>query len=131
MRSFLVRHWAPSGFAVLLLLTIVAPGCRKPLAMVACGDKPVDVDPSNNGARPQAVYVCEDNTITWNANGHTFTVEFKKDSPFKDGGKKFDNGHNKSGKTKHHDYLIVYEYRITVDNTSYDDPQVIGGGGTP
>lgn len=130
MRSFPVRRWSASGFVLLVLLTIGATGCRKPSAMLVCGDKTVDVDPSNNGARPQAVYVCEDNTVTWQPNGHTFTVEFKKESPFKDGGKTFDNGHNKSGKTKHHDHLIVYEYRITVDNTSYD-PQVIGGGDTP
>ncbi len=75
------------------------------------------------------IHVCEGNTVTWNPNGHTFLVEFKKDSPFEDGAKRFDNGHSKSAKTKHHDQLTVYEYKITVDNTVFSDPQVIGGGG--
>jgi hypothetical protein len=86
----------------------------------------VNVDPTV-GAIPQAVYVCEDDPLNWNANGHQFVVEFNGDSPFEDGGKKFDNGHA-SGKAKHrYRHLTVYEYRITVDGHPFD-PQVVGGG---
>jgi len=110
-----------------------ASGCKehkyaKNTRTFTCADPTVDVN-TTDGAKPQAVYVCEGNTVTWNPNGHTFLVEFKKDSPFEDGAKRFDNGHSKSAKTKHHDQLTVYEYKITVDNTVFSDPQVIGGGG--
>jgi plastocyanin len=99
----------------------------------ACGDQTIEVN-TNDGAKPQAVYVCEGNTVTWNPNGNKFLVEFRKDSPFEDGGKKFDNEHPKSAKTKRHEYLTVYEYSITVGVGSqsprvFADPQVIGGGG--
>src|SRR5229473_5426264 len=132
MRSIPVRYCAASRFALVLLLMCGASGCTKPevekrTVKFTCADQTVDVN-TTDGAKPQAVYVCEGNTVTWNPNGHTFLVEFKKDSPFEDGAKRFDNGHSKSAKTKHHDQLTVYEYKITVDNTVFSDPQVIGGG---
>ncbi len=134
MRSIPVRCCAASRFALVLLLMCGASGCMKPevekrTVKFTCADQTVDVN-TTDGAKPQAVYVCEGDTVTWNPNGHTFLVEFKKDSPFADDGKKFDNGRAKSAKTKHHAQLTVYEYRITVDNHAFD-PQVIGGGGTP
>ena len=116
--------------AMVLFLILAANGCEKKAANPAvpkCGDKTVNVN-TNNGAEPEAVYVCEDDTVTWNPNGLTFVVEFKKDSPFKDDDKHFDNAKHKSQKTKHHDKLKVYEYRITVNGVAFD-PQVIGGGG--
>lgn len=134
MHSIPVRCGAASRFALVLLLMFGASGCKemkigKKTVAFACGDQTVDVN-TTDGAKPQAVYVCEGDAVTWNSNGHTFFVEFKKDSPFADDGKKFDNGHAKSAKTKHHVQLTVYEYRITVDTTNVFDPQVIGGGGT-
>jgi len=126
-------NWIPvvcARLAVVLLLILTASGCGKERANPAvpkCGDKTVDVN-TKNGAEPEAVYVCGDDTVTWNPNGLTFLVEFKKDSPFKDDDKKFDNGKAKSRGTKHHDKLKVYEYRITVNGVPFD-PQVIGGGG--
>jgi len=95
------------------------PEVEKRTVKFTCADQTVDVN-TTDGAKPQAVYVCEGDTVTWNPNGHTFLVEFKKDSPFADDGKKFDNGHAKSAKTKHHAQLTVYEYRITVDNHAFD-----------
>lgn len=133
MQTFRARCGVAIGFALILLVMLGASSCkevRRKTVTFACGDQTVDVNTSN-GAQPQAVYVCEGDTVTWKPNGHTFLVEFKKDSPFADNGKKFDNQHGKSAKTKHHTELTVYEYRITVDGTNVFDPQVIGGGGTP
>lgn len=135
MHSISVRCGAASRLALALLLTFGATGCKehkygKNTRTFSCGNQPVDVNTAN-GANPPAVYVCEDDIVTWNPNGHTFLVEFKKDSPFVDGGRKFDNGNPKSAKTKHHDQLTVYEYQITVDSHVFTDPQVVGGGGTP
>jgi plastocyanin len=123
---------AVSRLALVLLLAVGASGCAKQAGFVEkpyCGDKAVNAN-ANTGADPQAVYVCDGDTVTWIPSPSTvsFTVEFKKDSPFNDKGKKFDNGKPKSDKTKPHDKIRVYEYRITVNGQLFDDPQVIGGG---
>ncbi len=127
-------RWGTAGrFIPVLMLMFVANGCKemkpgKKAVTFTCGDQTVKVN-TKNGAQPQAVYVCDDDTVAWDPDGHTFLVEFKDDSPFEDDGKRFDNAHPKSAKTKHHTQLKVYEYRITVDTTHVFDPQVIGGGG--
>ena len=133
MHSSPLRRGTAGRFILVLLLIFVATGCeemktRKKILTFTCGNHAVKVN-TTNGAQPQAVYVCDDDTVTWDADGHTFVVEFKNDSPFEDGGKKFDNAHPNSGKSKHHTQLTVYEYRITVDTNHVFDPQVIGGGG--
>ncbi len=129
MQSLPVGAGYGKRFALILLLALGASGCKqaKKVKSFTCEDQIVNVN-LNNGAQPQAVYVCEDNTVTWNANGHQFLVEFKKDSPFKDNEKKFDNQHAHSAGGKRLPELTVYEYRITVDGTRVFDPQVIGGG---
>lgn len=129
MPAFRVRACVVSWFALTLLFMLGAIACKQKIPTITfpCGDQTVDVN-TNNGAHPQAVYVCGGDTVTWRANGHTFLVEFKKDSPFEDNGKRFDNQHSKSDKAKHLAELTVYEYRITVDAKPFD-PQVIGGGG--
>jgi hypothetical protein len=133
MHSSPRRCGAASWFALALILVVGAGGCTKgPAGFVEkpyCGDKTVNVN-TNTGADPQAVYVCDNDTVTWIPNPSTvsFLVEFKKDSPFNDGNKKFANGNSKSDHTKHHDKIKVYEYRITVNGQLFDDPQVIGGG---
>jgi hypothetical protein len=117
----------------------VASGCEKKggkkeprvIGDSACGGvKQVDVTTTNGaGADPEIVYVCENDTVIWNANGHKFDVAFTGDSPFKDDGKKFDNNSPASAQSKHHDphKYQLYQYRITVDGVQYD-PQVLGGG---
>lgn len=132
MHSIPVRCCTASRFALVLLLMLGASGCpkqpkyAKKTKAVPC-DTTVNVD-AMVGARPQAVYLCEDDTLTWNPGGHQFVVEFKNDSPFEPPEKRFDNGHP-SGKAKHYyGELTVYEYRITVDTTHVFDPQVVGGG---
>lgn len=120
------------GYVVgLVVVTLGCSGCTQRVAFDGkpyCGDKTVKAIPSAPGADPEAVYVCEGDTVTWDPNGtSSFQVDFKKDSPFEDNGKHFDNGSPKSKKTKKHDVLKVYEYKMTVNNQSYD-PQVIGGG---
>ncbi len=132
MHTIAVRCGAASRFGLVLLLIMGASGCAKQPRLakktkpVPC-DTTVNVDPAA-GALPQAVYLCEDDTLTWNPNGHQFVVEFKNGSPFEPPQTKFDNGHA-SGKAKHtYSQLTVYEYRITVDTTHVFDPQVVGGG---
>jgi plastocyanin len=131
MPTFRVRASVVGRFALILLLMLGAISCKERISRrtvtFTCGDRTVDAN-TNNGAQPQAVYVCEGDTVTWRANRHTFQVEFKKDSPFENNEKRFDNQHSKSDKAKHFTELTVYEYRITVDGTPFD-PQVIGGGG--
>lgn len=127
------RCGAVTRLAFVLLLIFGVSGCPKQPTvgkLPACGDKPVSVDPSY-GADPEAVYVCQGDTVTWNptANVVTFVVEFKNDYPFEGPKKKFEKGDPKSPKTKPQPILKVYEYKITVNGKSFGDPQVVGGGG--
>jgi hypothetical protein len=133
MHSISVWCGAASRLALVLLLIFGASGCAKQPKvgkLPACGNKTVNVDPSY-GADPEAVYVCEGDTVMWNptANVGTFLVEFKNDFPFEGLKKKFDKGDPKSQKAKPQPNLKVYEYKITVNGQSFGDPQVVGGGG--
>jgi plastocyanin len=134
MFSIPVRCCAASRFALVLLLIFAASGCQKKYGKTwrtfDCGNKTINVNPTN-GAEPEAVYVCDGDTVTWSPNGHKFLVEFKKESPFNSGEKEFHNGKPKSDTIKPQKNLKVYEYRITVDGKVFEDPQVLGGGGTP
>jgi len=73
--------------------------------------------------------VCGTDTVTWQANGHTFCVFFKHDCPFADANdcKQIDNDHNKKGPVKASASPIVYDYGIVVDGKVFD-PHIIGGG---
>ncbi len=134
MHSISVRCGSASRLAFALLLILGVSGCAKQPKVtgktLSCGDKPVTVDPTN-GASPEAVYVCEGDTVTWNptADVVTFVVEFKSDYPFAGPKKNFDKGDRKSPKTKPQKELKVYEYKLTVNGHSFGDPQVVGGGG--
>ena len=92
-----------------------------------CQDVTVKVDPVK-GTDPKAIYLCAGRTLTWGANGHEFTVIFKK-SPFVDGKKMFNNKDYKSKAAKKDTVLTVYDYQIIVDGELIEDPQVVGGGG--
>jgi hypothetical protein len=130
-----------SRLVLVVALIFVASGCEKEkkegkgttsklIFDLNCSNSQINVDVNTtNGADPEVVYVCEDETVFWNANGHQFVVEFTGESPFQDEGKKFGNSSPYSGKSKHHPKhkYQLYEYRITVDNVQYD-PQVLGGG---
>jgi len=74
-------------------------------------------------------YVCKNNQVTWQANGHTFCVFFKHDCPFggPNGCKEIDDHNPKSGPIKASDTPIVYDYGIVVDGKVFD-PHIIGGG---
>ena len=133
-------------FGVVLLVLLGASGCgnkeesqeegKKPKVTgkgfsFECGNKKVKVDvPPQKPATPEAVYVCEGDTVTWDpaAAVQTFEVEFKKDYPFVGNKKKFHKGDPPSPKTKKQKPgLTVYEYKLTVNGQPYD-PQVVGGG---
>ena len=94
---------------------------------LACGNVTVKVVPTT-GTDPKAVYLCAGNTMTWDANGHSFIVIFRKNSPFQGNQKVFDNSHYQSKPAKNDSVLTVYSYDITVDGEPIDDPQVVGGG---
>jgi len=71
-------------------------------------------------------YVCKNNKVTWNANGHDFVVFFKHECPFPTC-KKIDNQNPTAGPIKDYSNLTVFDYGILIDGTPYD-PHIIGGG---
>ena len=101
-------------------------GYQEEFVQFTCQDVTVKVDPVN-GTDPKAIYLCAGKTLTWDANGHEFTVIFKK-SPFVDGKKMFSNKDYKSKGAKKDAVLTVYNYQIIVDGELVEDPQVVGGG---
>jgi hypothetical protein len=133
MSSIRVRWSATTACALAIVLLLEGSGCKeqpmvtkKKTKPVAC-DQTIRVDPTK-GAYPLAVFLCEDDTVTWDPNGHQFQVDFQTGSPFVGGQTTFDNNHL-SGTVKHHyDQLEVYKYTITIDKTNVFDPQVVGGG---
>jgi hypothetical protein len=133
MHSIPVSWSTARLFGLILVLVLGANGCKeqpmvtkKKAKPVYC-DQTIAVDPSK-GAYPLAVFLCEDDTVTWDGKGHKFQVVFNAGSPFKNGQTTFDN-QNASGTVKHHyDQLEVYKYTITIDNNNVFDPQVVGGG---
>jgi hypothetical protein len=132
MNSTQVRYGGAICFALVLLFAFGAGGWQEKAShkerIFACQDETVIVDPTD-GTKPKAIYLCLGKTLTWDANGHQFRVVFRKQSPFVDGGKVFDNAHPTSAAAKAFVVLTVYEYDITVDDKKVDDPQVVGGGG--
>jgi hypothetical protein len=126
--------WSAAGrVGLVFLLVFGANGCKeqpmvgkKKIRPVNC-DQTIAVDP-NKGAYPLAVFLCEDDTVTWDGKGHKFQVEFKAGSPFVHGQTAFDDQHSTGTVKNHYDQLEVYKYTITVDNTNVFDPQVVGGG---
>lgn len=87
----------------------------------------INVDPQNGVDQPDA-YVCDNSTVTWIANNHTFCVFFKHDCPFAgpNGCKQIDDQHPTSGKVTPGKFK-VYDYGIVVDGKVFD-PHIIGGG---
>ena len=131
-----IRVWwsAAVRCALTVVLLLGASGCpqgpkiARKSKTVNCDDT-IKPDPSTGGVDLQAAFLCEDDTVTWQAQpGHTFQVEFKAGSPFVGAKSKFSD-QDPSGKVKqHYDYLEVYKYSITVDSKPTIDPQVVGGG---
>ena len=137
MHAIAARCGAAVWFGAVLLVMWGVSGCGKKEVKgpaVQCGNKTVTVGvpvpPATTPATPEAVYVCEDDVVTWAPAGNveTFEVEFKKDYPFVGNAKKFHKGDPPSPKTKKQKPgLTVYEYKLTVNGQPYD-PQVVGGG---
>jgi len=136
MHSAQRRNNGATRFALVLVLVSALPfafgasqekGYKKEFVRFTCKDETVKVVPID-GTHPKAIYLCADNTLTWDANGHEFTVIFIKNSPFVDGKKLFNNKDYKSKAAKPDKVLTVYNYHIIVDGELIDDPQVVGGG---
>jgi len=144
MHSFRVRHGRAMGFVTVfgsfLLLslgllfkfvTTQEVKTKTPeYVQFRCIDQRVNVDPQD-GTKPKAIYLCAGNRLIWDANHHKFVVVFQKKSPFTDGQMVFDNDHNQSAPAVNDTDLTVYNYIISVDGKTVDDPQVVGGGGHP
>jgi hypothetical protein len=137
MSSFRIKYGRGVGIAVVVGLMAMVPvkfGAAQEaqetqqFVKFACGNVTVKVVPTT-GTDPKAVYLCAGNTMTWDANGHSFIVIFRKNSPFQGNQKVFDNNHYQSKPAKNDSVLTVYNYDITVDGEPIDDPQVVGGGG--
>ena len=138
----IAAHCCAARLGLAMLLALGASGCPKGAVPppgpagkprhthsqpVNC-DQTITVDPHNFGAYPPQVYICIDDTVTFDPNGHTFKAEFKTGTPFQGGQTVFDNDHL-TGTVKHHyDQLEIYKYTITIDKTTVFDPQVVGGG---
>jgi hypothetical protein len=130
-------RWPAAVTCMLVLLTLGVNSCgdhheaedggKKPLAKMKqlnC-DSDTDVDVSK-GVKKQAVYVCENDTFTWNAKGHKFSVVFNAGSPFT--GSSFSDQNPKATTLPQYGPLTVYKYSITVDSNLSVDPQVVSGG---
>ena len=118
------------GMVALSLILLMVTGCHKVLQTARtktfnCVDVSIQVDP-NNGVDKKAVYVCDGNTVTWNAPaGVNFTIAFQ-DCPFQDCNT-LANGVASKPALSFTD-LRVFKYTITVNNVPFD-PHVVGGGG--
>jgi hypothetical protein len=87
----------------------------------------LNVDP-NQGVDLVDVYICEKTQVTWNANGHTFHVFFKKNQcPFQGGCRGISDQHPTSTPVKYLKAFTVFDYGIVVDDQVFD-PHVVGGG---
>jgi hypothetical protein len=129
MISIPARWPVAARCALVLLLMLAANSCGKsPQAkktkQIKC-DSDVDVDAAK-GVKKQAVYVCENDTFTWNAKGHKFSVIFNAGSPFT--GSSFSDQNPTATTQPQYGELTVYKYTITVDTNPAVDPQVVGGG---
>lgn len=119
-----------AGLVALSLFLTMVTGCHMvPKALRTktfnCVDVSIQVDP-NNGVDKKAVYVCDGNTVTWNAPpGVNFTIAFQ-DCPFQDCNN-FANG-VASKPALYSKEIRVFKYTITVNNVPFD-PHVVGGGG--
>ena len=129
---------ALSGAGLLVLFSTFSLGTscgdeKSKLEVVRLACQPnvtVKVDPASpSGVQPTDIYVCENSTVTWQANASTnFTVFFKNHKcPF-DKGCKIDQTHPTSGKMLHLPYLTVFDYGVSIEGDVFD-PHVVGGGG--
>ncbi len=131
-------RWPAAVTCTLVLLMLGANSCggdhqvaggsaggRTKIKPINC-DSDTDLD-ATKGVKKQAVYVCENDSFTWNAKGHKFSVVFNGGSPFTNGST-FDQDHPTGQTPLQYGPLMVYKYSITVDSNPKVDPQVVSGG---
>jgi hypothetical protein len=85
------------------------------------------INVTDTGVDTTDAYVCSGNKVTWNANGHIFTVFFKNGCPFDSGCKEIDNQKPTAGPIKSTTNATIYDYGIVVDGKVFD-PHIIAGG---
>jgi hypothetical protein len=87
------------------------------------------INVTDTGVDTPDAYVCPGNKVTWNANGHIFTVFFKGTCPFVSGCREIDNQKPTAGPliTTSSSTPTIYDYGIIVDGKLFD-PHIIGGG---
>lgn len=102
-----------------------------PIEGFPCGTKPLKAD-KKVGMNPPLIYICKDDVVNLDPNGHTFTMTFKTgECPFSEGcddlGKPITALKTKT--CKGWDGLTLVKYTVTVDGGDPIDPIIIGGGG--
>jgi hypothetical protein len=131
MRFNKVKLTSISLFAFLMLAVWMTNGRENKTKFVVlrlpCTTS-IDVNTST-GVNPVDAYVCQGDKITWNANGHAFTVFFKNSQcPFTGGCQNINDQHPTSNPVAQNPNLTVFTYGILVDGQVFD-PHVVGGGG--
>jgi hypothetical protein len=118
----------PGLLVVISFLTLSANyGQQKPTTIVLTIPCTTTIQVTATGVNPTDAYVCAHGSVTWNANGHEFSVAFKRACPFPNCNH-IDNAHPTAGPIKDLAALTVYDYGITIDGITYD-PHIVGGGG--
>jgi hypothetical protein len=89
----------------------------------------INVDPTY-GVKEVDAYICNNTTVTWAANKHTFHVFFKKNKcPFKTPANcKGISDKNPQATVDDIKTFTIFDYGIVVDDDLFD-PHVVGGGG--
>ena len=85
------------------------------------------INVTDTGVSIPDAFVCANNKVTWNANGHIFFVFFKNACPFQGGCKEIDNQKPTSGPMNPVTKPTIFDYGIVVDGKPFD-PHIIGGG---
>ena len=137
MISIPARWSAAIWCALVLLLMLGASSCEKDHPVIpktTKKTKPVPCDTTVTvypaGPQPDSVYLCEYDTLTWvkGTGTNSFVIQFKKNSPFGDDGKNFDDKNNSDKAKDKYGPLEVDKYSITINSTTTLDPQVVTGG---
>jgi hypothetical protein len=119
-----------TGLSLLLSLLALPTSCSQDKVQYvqikfACT---TTINVTDTGVDTPDAYVCKNGKVTWNANGHIFTVFFKTICPFGPGGcKEIDNQKPTAGPINSTTDPTIYDYGIVVDGTVHD-PHIIGGG---
>jgi len=100
-----------------------------------CGKKTLTIA-TGVGVKEFLIYICENDEVNINPNGHTFKMSFKKNEcPFQEGcddiSQTVETKTSITKHQKHFDKITFIKYSVTVDSSKPIDPIIIGGGKPP